>query len=160
MPKRSIAKLDWQELLQQFLFFKRAVGRSELTLRDYEYHITHFFKLYPNCFHDEQQLKKCLLEQLSQSVKPATYNLRLTYLKTFFKWCVEENINKSNPLEGILKKKAEERIVKIDTEILKKLLELPDKNTFCGIRDYALMLLTLDTGIRPKEAFSLLIEHF
>ncbi|WP_237699026.1 tyrosine-type recombinase/integrase [Caldicellulosiruptor obsidiansis] len=28
------------------------------------------------------------------------------------------------------------------------------------MRDYALILLTLDTGIRPKEAFSLLIEHF
>ncbi len=160
MPKRSVIKMDWREALQQFLFYKRAEGRSELTLRDYEYHVTHFFDLYPNCFHDEQQLKKCLYEYLSQPIKPATYNLRLTYLKAFFKWCVEENILKSNPLEGLPKKKAEGRIANIDTEILEKLLKLPDKNTFCGLRDYALILLTLDTGIRPKEAFSLLIEHF
>ncbi len=81
MPKRSIVKLDWQEAMQQFLFYKRAEGRSERTLSDYKYHITHFFDLYPNCFHDEQQLKKCLYEYLSQPIKPATYNLRWLYNK-------------------------------------------------------------------------------
>jgi integrase len=37
-----------------------------------------------------------------------------------------------------------------------KLLSLPNKNTFSGLRDYCLILLTLDTGIRPKEALNLL----
>jgi integrase len=35
---------------------------------------------------------------------------------------------------------------------------LPNKKTFAGLRDYALILLILDTGIRPKEAFSLLVS--
>jgi len=71
--------------MQQFLFYKRAEGRRESTIGEYEAHITRFFRLYPDCFHDEQKLKKCVLEYLSQPVKPATYNLRLTYLKAFFK---------------------------------------------------------------------------
>lgn len=159
MPKKTI-KTSWQDALQQFLFYKRAEGRSELTLRDYEFHVTNFFKHFPNCFDNEKQLKKCLLEYLSQPIKPATYNLRLTYLKAFFKWCVGEGLLSQNPLEGLPKRKAEGRIVNVETEILKKLLQLPDRKTFCGLRDYALILLVLDTGIRPKEAFSLLIEHF
>ncbi|WP_207744497.1 tyrosine-type recombinase/integrase [Desulfallas sp. Bu1-1] len=35
---------------------------------------------------------------------------------------------------------------------------MPNKKTFAGLRDYALILLILDTGIRPKEAFSLLVS--
>ncbi|MCL6558201.1 MAG: site-specific integrase, partial [Firmicutes bacterium] len=42
-----------------------------------------------------------------------------------------------------------------DVGLLKKLLDMPDQTTFSGLRDYALLLLQLDTGIRPKEALSL-----
>ncbi|WP_372237770.1 tyrosine-type recombinase/integrase [Paenibacillus sp. P46E] len=44
--------------------------------------------------------------------------------------------------------------------MLIKLLSLPKRDTFVGLRDYALILLTLDTGIRPKEALSLIIPDF
>jgi integrase len=39
---------------------------------------------------------------------------------------------------------------------IKTLLKQPDRKTFTGIRDYAVIILTLDTGIRPKESLSLL----
>ncbi|RYD05022.1 hypothetical protein N752_11705 [Desulforamulus aquiferis] len=39
---------------------------------------------------------------------------------------------------------------------MQQLLTLPNQKTFSGLRDFALIMLTLDTGIRPKEAFSLL----
>lgn len=48
----------------------------------------------------------------------------------------------------------------IDQEVLIKLLSLPNRDTFVGLRDYTLILLTLDTGIRPKEALSLTIPDF
>lgn len=153
-------KIDWQEALQQFLFFKKAAGRRDQTIKDYEIQIKHFFKLFPNCWEDELKLRQCFYEYLSHPIKPATYNLRLTYLKAFFRWCVEEGYLLKNPAEGLSRKKTESRIVNIDPAILQKLIQLPDRKTFCGLRDYALILLTLDTGIRPKEAFSLLIEHF
>jgi len=35
---------------------------------------------------------------------------------------------------------------------------MPDKTTFAGLRDYTMLLLTLDTGIRPKEALSLQVD--
>lgn len=40
------------------------------------------------------------------------------------------------------------------------LLSIPDKKTYAGLRDFALILLTFDTGIRPKEAFLLLPDDF
>lgn len=36
---------------------------------------------------------------------------------------------------------------------------MPDQSTFVGMRDYTLILLTLDTGIRPSEALGLLPDN-
>lgn len=62
---------------------------------------------------------------------------------------------KENPLTGFKKRKAEGKAVNIPVDTLQKLIKLPNKKTFAGLRDYALILLTLDCGIRPKEAFGL-----
>ncbi|ADQ41039.1 integrase family protein [Caldicellulosiruptor acetigenus I77R1B] len=163
MPKQlkvNNSNSDWEDALQLFLSYKKAQGRSDLTIRDYEIHIRAFFKRYPDCFNDTQKLRKCLIEYLSQPMKPVTYNLRMKNLKAFLNWCVEEGIIPTNPIAKFKPRKTDDRIVEIDIETLQKLLQLPDRKTFAGLRDYALMLLTLDTGIRPKEAFSLLKDHF
>lgn len=39
-----------------------------------------------------------------------------------------------------------------DEETLAKLLQVHDKSTFAGLRDYTFIVLTLDTGIMPNEA--------
>lgn len=37
-------------------------------------------------------------------------------------------------------------------EVLEKLLKLPDKSTYYGKRDYALICLPINTAIRPGDA--------
>ena len=145
----------WQEALQQFMFWKQAEGKSERTLLDYHCSISLFFKRFPQAYRQEL-LKTSAFEHMSQPVKPATYNLRLIYLKTFFIWCIKEGIFTENPLEGFKKRKDEGRTVNLDNDTLINLISLPDKRTFSGLRDYTLILLTLDTGIRPGEAYNLL----
>ncbi len=80
------------EAIDLFIYWKQAQGLSTTTIKDYRGHVNSFFKRFPETFEDETKLKKYLLEYMSQPVKPATYNLRLTYLKVFFQWCVEEGI--------------------------------------------------------------------
>lgn len=145
----------WEEALQQFLYWKQAEGLSTTTLADYRKHIGQFFRRHQDAY-NPKNLKAAALEYMAQPVKPATYNLRLVYLKTFFSWCIKEGIHPENPLTGLKKRKDEGRVVNLDTEIITRLITLPDRKTYAGLRDYALILLTLDTGIRPKEAFSLL----
>lgn len=93
---------------------------------------------------------------MGKPCKPAYFNLKQIYLKSFFEWCVKEGIFSDNPLKGFKKRKADNRIVNISDETLTKLLDLPDTTTFAGVRDIALILFTLDSGARPSEAFSLL----
>lgn len=148
---------SWDDMMQEFVWFKQAQGLSETTLADYRKHISRFFHRHPES--NPESVKACVMEYMGQRVAPATFNLRLTYLHAFFEWCVKESLLKVNPLVGIKHRKAEGRTVRIDKEVLVHLITLPNRATFAGVRDYALILLTLDTGIRPKEAASILKEN-
>ena len=139
------------DALKQHLLLKRAQGSAETTLENYEYHISRFFRN-DNTW---ENLSDRLFEYMSDPLKPNAYNVRLRYLKSFFAWSYAEGFIKKDPLKGWKVRKAESRIVDIPESILQKLLEAPDQKTFSGLRDYAIILLQLDTGIRPKEALTL-----
>lgn len=149
--------ISWEAAMEQFLVWKKAEGRSPRTLLDYRKHISRFFQRYPQKL-QSPHLKATLLEYLSEDIKPATFNLRLSNLKAFFDWCVEEGILTNNPLKKMKRRHAEGRVVDHSREILIQLIELPDTTTFAGLRDYTMIILTLDTGIRPKEALSLTVD--
>ena len=149
--------LSREEMLEQFILWKKAQGISETTAKDYNYHVNAFFRKYPDAW---DNLSNCILKYMAENIKPATYNLRLIYLRAFFQFCSENGHIVINPLNGFKRKKTQDRIVDIPENILEKLLKLPDQTTFSGLRDYSLIVFTLDTGIRPKEAFSLKPAHF
>ncbi|MEK3776876.1 site-specific integrase [Paenibacillus sp. FSL K6-4396] len=150
----------WADLLDEFVMWKLVEGVSDQTASDYYSHVKLFMKRFPDSWDSEENLKLNLLEHLSQKMRPATFNNRLIYIRTFLSWCVENEYLKDNPISKLKKRKDEGRIIDIELSSLKKLLEQPDTNTFAGLRDYALILLTLDNGIRPKEAMSLIPKDF
>ncbi|MBT9281306.1 MAG: site-specific integrase [Hydrogenibacillus schlegelii] len=156
----TVNRPSWPEALAEFLLHKRAAGVREETLRGYERHVKQFFNRYPQAWDDISTLRQSAFEWLSEPVKPATYNLRLVYLRAFLEWSREQGYAGDNPLRKFKRRKADSRIVQLSEETLRALLRLPDQKTFSGLRDYALLLLTLDTGIRPNEAFQLLAEDF
>lgn len=145
--------------LQEFLCWKQAQGVSQKTLEDYSNHVKRFFKRFPYGWNPEL-LKKSIYTYMGENIKPATYNLRLIYLRAFFEWCLGEGYLTKNPLTGFKRRKAPGRVVDISQEILQQLLGYPDTKTYSGLRDLALMMLTLDTGIRPGEAFLLKEDDF
>jgi integrase len=115
---------------------------------------------YPTAWSTSDRLAEAAFDYLAEDITPSTYNNRLVYLRTFFNWCVERGIIGSNPIANIKKRKAEPRVVSIDEKILRELLKLPDQDKYTGLRDYCIILITLDCGIRPSEAFRLLPVDF
>ncbi|RCX22880.1 site-specific recombinase XerD [Fontibacillus phaseoli] len=151
----------WAEALGGFLTWKKTQGISEQTYSDYDKHVRLFFKRFPDAWTSPAELKKAAYTHLSaEEIAAPTFNNRLVYLRTFLNWCVENGYAADNPIANIKKRKDEGRVVNIDAEILRELLTLPDQKTFTGLRDYSLILLTLDSGIRPKEALSLIPIDF
>lgn len=158
---KKTAPATMEEAFMQFINWKKANNLSEQTILDYTTHVNLFFKRFPTATESYEQLEKSLFEHLGQeNIKPATYNNRLVYLRTFLKWCVEQGVLSDNPLDGFKKRKDEGKIVHIDENVLIDLLQLPDQSTYAGLRDYALLLVFLDSGIRPKEAFSLMESDY
>jgi len=148
----------WEESLKMFLSWKRAQGISENTLSQYRKEIIRIYsKGYAEWGADS---KSRLLNYMSLQQNPYTFNLRLNYLSAYLNWCVSEGFIPSNPLKGLKRRKTQPRIVGLDIKVLKQLLKLPDRSTFVGLRDYSMLLITLDTGIRPSEMCSLMENDF
>jgi len=160
--KKSVPT-SYETALEQFLMWKRAQGISDQTMKDYREHVNRFFRRYPEASKPEadEALEKSTYDYLGEDgIKPATYNNRLVYLYTFFNWCVDKGMIEDNPLLNFKKRKAEGRVVKLDENVIRELIMLPDASTYTGLRDQALILFFLDTGIRPKEAFALRESDF
>jgi len=160
----------WRECLKYFILFKKSQGLAERTLADYRYHIELFFNSTNDSGkegggtaldnYDNLRLSVMRYFAKSSTLAPITYNTRRKCLKPFFSWLVSEGFLPENPMEGIKKLKEENTPRSVNEEIIRQLLALPDLKTFGGVRDYALLVFTMDTGIRPSEAFGLKIGDF
>lgn len=159
MPLRKSPYQEWPEALEAFLLWRRATGLSERTLSDYRYHVARFFTEHPEAWQSEQ-LNKAVYRYLGEPMAPASFNIRRKYLKGFFDWTFQEGILYRNPIEGIKVRRAEPRIVRISPETLQRLIEAFNPKTFAGLRDKGLILLQLDTGIRPGEALNLMPKDY
>ncbi len=148
--------LTWMEYLSEFLTEKKVQGCRERTIKDYRLHVSYFFRNFQGDVDDYHSICNKVKEYFSTSdIAPATFNIRRAYLKSFFSYLVKNGVLPRNAID-FPKRKDEGRARNVSQDVLIELLKLPDKKTFAGLRDYCLILLTLDTGIRPQEALSLL----
>lgn len=169
MQRKRILKVNledeiksFDDMIESFILFKRAQGISERTIRDYNTTFKAFKYLSNITEFKITDVKENLLQFFSKKSQnaPATYNIPYSNLNAFFNWAINEGYIDENPIKalGLKKKRDEGRIRHIEEDVIKKLLEAIDLTTYAGLRDYVTIILTLDTGIRPKEAFSLRIS--
>ncbi|NPV71479.1 MAG: phage integrase family protein [Firmicutes bacterium] len=155
---RKAAAATWQEAMQQYLWFKQAQGLRDITIKGHRDVIGLFFRRHPDAWTGE--LLESVYSFMGERIKPATYNIRRNYLRQFFDWCVKEGVFTDNSLDGFKKRKDDGRMTCLDIDTVRRLIALPDRTSFAGLRDYALLCFVLDTGARPGEAFSLKPDDF
>lgn len=149
----------FQEVIEEFIRFKQSRGMSERTISDYHKVFNRFIKVTGAELLDYHDIRQKLIDffiPLSQKA-PVTFNVPYSNLNVLFNWCISEGYFSENPIKsiGLNKKRDEGRARHIDESIIERLLRIIDINTYAGLRNYILLLLTLDSGIRPKEAFGL-----
>jgi len=95
---------------------------------------------------------------LRMRVKPMTAHLHFSKLRAFFRWCVEAQQLREDPLRGLVMKepKVLPRVPE-DEDVRRLLLACPD--TFEGRRNKALVALLADSGLRISEALRLRVEE-
>lgn len=91
-----------------------------------------------------------------QTFSVTTVRAYVRVLKSFFSWCYQEDLIDSNPTSRLKLPKPPVRVIPAFTqEHLDKMLSTCDPNTETGFRDYVIMLLLLDTGMRISELCTL-----
>lgn len=147
---------SWEEGLSRFLTWKKAQGAAPRTLSDYRDMVTLFFHRFPLAW--SPSCRECLAEFLAQDgISPTTHNMRLKSLRPFFEFAAREGAFSESPAAEFKNRRGEEpRIVDHPIEDVKKLLDTIGTDTFPTLRDTALLLFSLDSGIRPSEALALL----
>lgn len=92
-----------------------------------------------------------------------TRNLRLTAIRSFFRFAAYEMPTHSAQIQRVLAmpaKRFERKLVDFLTRPeVDALLDAPDTSTWGGRRDHALLLTTLQTGLRLSEATGLQRQH-
>jgi integrase/recombinase XerD len=92
-------------------------------------------------------------------LSPSTVRAYVRTWKAFFGWCFQEELIGANPAARLKLPKAPEKMPPVfASEHIEKLLAACDTRTPLGFRDYVILLLLLDTGMRVSEIASLTID--
>jgi integrase/recombinase XerD len=90
---------------------------------------------------------------------PATYNLRLTAIRAFFRFLAFEEPAYSGQIQRVLavpgKLSAKREVSYLVRDEVEAILAAPERSTWLGRRDHALLLMTSQTGLRLSELVGL-----
>jgi site-specific recombinase XerD len=93
--------------------------------------------------------------ETQRSVSVRTRNLRLTAIRSFFRFVAFEEPAYAAHIQRVLAiptKRYDKQLVQFLTRTeIDALLDAPDKTTWLGRRDYGLLLLAIQTGLRLSE---------
>ncbi|MBS2005229.1 MAG: tyrosine-type recombinase/integrase [Candidatus Obscuribacterales bacterium] len=135
---------DTFHLLLEFAFQRLKKQPSELQLKDIDAPLIISFL---------DELEK------SRNISARTRNARLAAIRSFFRYAAFEVPERSAQIKRILaipSKRHTKSVVEFLTkDEIAALLAVPDKSTWSGRRDHALLLLALQTGLRLSEIVSL-----
>jgi len=108
----------------------------------------------------ESNLKQCILYWKREcSLSPTTINHRIRSIKQLYKSLINSEVISFSPADRLSKLKAPKLIIRpFEEDEVRRLLNQPDKATFVGYRDYVIMLLLLDTGVRISELVSIKMD--
>lgn len=161
----AVAKAQYNEAVRLFLMDCQFRNLSPRTIEGYRVYLTLFQRDLEawQLMLDDVTLKdlsvRMIGEMLDRKLKPNTINGKIRTLQQFFKFLFQDGQTSTNLATGLKPIKNERQLVHTFTEEqVQLLLAAPDQNTFTGLRDYTIMLLFLETGIRVMEMSQLTVS--
>ena len=96
----------------------------------------------------------------SQQISATTINNYIRNLKAFFTWYSDATLSR-NPMEKIRQLRAPRKAREyLDDEEVEKLLKIFDKSYYSEHRDFMIIMLILDTGMRIGECLHITVDDF
>lgn len=149
---------DFSAAVDTFIDYCRVKNLSDFTIRYYLNVLKDFVKFALVVGVNRpadltvENVEKMIQAKLDSGVKPTTVNTSLKGWRTFIRFLYEKGHIPKDIAADIKLLRTERRIIPAFTKTqIRQLLAAPDKSTFTGFRDYVLMLLLLETGVRISE---------
>lgn len=94
-----------------------------------------------------------------RGLSPYSVNIRIRFLKAWFNVLVKEQTLTNNPASGIKLMKVEmDTKQSLSEEEVRLLLQQPNQKSFAQFRDFVMIMLFVDSGMRVQEVCSLDID--
>jgi site-specific recombinase XerD len=144
------------EVLQSFIN-EYQIRYSFETCRSYKISITQFFTFCQKNYDEVKRtnIRAWLAFMGEKGLKPRTIHLKLSALKSFYQYCLEENLMKENPTHKI-------RAPHIDDSLpyylTKRQIVLLQELTKDNLRERALVDTLYATGVRISELLQIKLE--
>jgi site-specific recombinase XerD len=154
-------EMSVEEAVREFLTDCRLRRRSGETIAFYERRLTRFLAPWwekPLAALTRDGIRSALTEYVER-YSPATANGYIRCIKALLNWARREDYDAVDP-HFLQKVKEPQRIMPhiSEPEEIEALLAQPDAATLLGLRDRALLLVMLDTGIRLSEVVGLDVD--
>ena len=146
-------------LIDQFIGYIQAEKRfSALTVEAYRNDMLQFADFVQKEFdiEDLTQVKTAMVKSYVVSLKGKeranrSINRKLSTLRTFYKYCLRENLVEKSPMNGIKALKQPKVLVKFVTEADINKVSFDDADDFVTLRDALIFELLYQTGMRQAE---------
>jgi integrase/recombinase XerD len=103
-------------------------------------------------------IRKWLIEKQRKGISPNTLHNAYRHLHAFWNWCLKEELTTHNPFQKVEKPKAPAKVKPALTpDEVEAILRACEGKKWLRLRDKALILLLLDTGLRIHEAHALTV---
>jgi len=151
----------FDDCLDMFIRDRKAADRAEDTIRYYREQLIYFRDAFEKAgvntrlnriTHDD--ITEYFIEYSLnvRKIQRSTLNTRLRAVRAFMNWAVQRGIIEESPMKDIvISSTASSRIETYSREQLREMFRQPDLETFVGLRDYTIMTLFLETGVRVRE---------
>ena len=105
---------------------------------------------------DRKVLRRFLASLVEANTHKRTVVRRLSSLRTFFKFCVRQNLIPKNPAAEVESPKLEKRIpISLSYDHVVRLFDQPDTSDYLEFRDRCIMELFYSSGLRVSELVGL-----
>jgi len=160
----AVDEKNMRTALKEFEFHIRAKNLSPKTISVYGERLGYFYRYLRDSATQfdsvtRHTIQDFILHQKDRGLKDISINGQIKVLKIFFKFLSTEGVVPSNPVDNIPLMKVERRIRPIISEHdIQRLLAVPDKKTFFGMRNFCMILVFYDTLIRLAELTSIRLK--
>jgi len=104
----------------------------------------------------DRRIIRQFIAKESETHSKATLVRRLSSLRSFFKFALQQGKISASPMEEIESPKLEKKIpFSLSYDQVQRLLSLPDTDTYLGFRDRCIMELFYSSGLRVSELVNL-----